>query len=107
MYRGRSGVLYILTGVFLPLQGFWNFLVYIRPRFIGFRRERHGLSAYSTLKAVIFTATNDETSIRSPRMQRRLTFNQHRVSYPTHQLASTVEGVEHVHYSTTNGFVKG
>jgi len=106
VYRGRSDVLYILTGVFLPLQGFWNFVVYIRPRFIAFRRENYGLSKYSALKAVICTATNDEKSIRSPRMRRRLTFNQYQVCYPTHQLASTIEGVEHVHYSTTNGFVK-
>jgi len=106
LYRGRSDVVYMLTGIFLPMQGFWNFLVYIRPRFIGFRRERHGLSAYSTLKAVIFTATNDETLIRSPRIQRRLTLNQHWVCYRTHQFASTIEGGEHVHYSTTNGIVE-
>ena len=48
-------VLYILMSIFLPLQGFWNFLAYIRPRFVLLRKEQETtLSYFSTVHMIIF-----------------------------------------------------
>jgi hypothetical protein len=42
----------ILTVTFFPLQGFWNFLIYMRPRFATARKEH---SEWSFLHAVRYT----------------------------------------------------
>jgi hypothetical protein len=35
-------------------QGFWNFLVYIRPRFIKYRSDHPGATVWGTLKAILY-----------------------------------------------------
>jgi len=70
--NGHSDVLYILSSVFLPLQGFWNFIIYIRPRIVVIRREQEGLSFLSALKKVIF-GDNDQSNSQQNPLRRRLT----------------------------------
>jgi len=67
--EGSSHMLFILTAVFLPLQGFWNFLAYIRPRFVKLRRGHLSLSFFSTLKTIIFFA--EDPSLNRPKRQKR------------------------------------
>jgi len=65
--RSRSSRgLYILTAVFCPLQGFWNFITYIRPRFVKLQQENESLSFLSTMKLIIFTE-----EVTEPARQRR------------------------------------
>lgn len=66
-----SDTLAILSAVFLPLQGFWNFLVYIHPRYIVIRREQTELSLFSALKIIIFARNNQNNQPRRRRMSRR------------------------------------
>jgi hypothetical protein len=40
----------LLTHVTYPLQGFWNFLIYVRPRYLRWRQREPGLSRYWALK---------------------------------------------------------
>jgi len=47
--------LYILTAVFLPLQGFWNVLTYSRPRFVAIRQKNENLAFLSILKIIIMS----------------------------------------------------
>jgi len=70
-------VLYILTAIFYPLQGFWNCIAYIRPRFVVLRREQDNLSFSSTLRILIFGLgeTSELTSIH--RGQRRQSLDIH------------------------------
>jgi len=65
-----SPTLYILTAVFLPLQGFWNFLTYIRPRFVKLQQEDESLSFVATLKMIIFAKDHTE-AMRQQICQRR------------------------------------
>jgi len=67
--EASSQILYILTAVFLPLQGFWNFLAYIRPRFMKLRRENKSLSFLTILKFIIITEDDPASNHRS-RQQR-------------------------------------
>ena len=62
--------MYIMSAIFLPLQGFWNFLVYIRPRYLAIHREREELSFISVLKVVIF-GDKDENDPQQPRPMRQ------------------------------------
>lgn len=55
----QQTTLYILMAIFLPLQGFWNFLAYIRPRFMKLRREQDNLSFLSILKIIVFAPEED------------------------------------------------
>lgn len=75
--------IYILTGIFLPLHGFWNFLAYIRPRFLALRRENEGLSFLQTLQQIVFD--NEEKEGTGPKKETRM---RRRASFP---LASTDE----------------
>jgi hypothetical protein len=38
----------------MPAQGFWNLLVYIRPRFIKYRSDHPGTTIWGTLKAILY-----------------------------------------------------
>jgi len=40
----RSFLLFILLGIFTPLQGFFNFFVFLRPRLISFRKKNPEIS---------------------------------------------------------------
>ena len=46
--------LLLLHTVFFPTQGFWNFLVYIRPRFIEYRSDHPGVTVWGTLRAILY-----------------------------------------------------
>lgn len=48
-----SPLLFLATGVLYPLQGFWNFLLYIRPKFLAVRSQHENLSVIRTLKIII------------------------------------------------------
>ena len=43
-FAGTSNPIYlpfaILMAIFSPLQGFWNFFIYVRPRYLRYRREQ-------------------------------------------------------------------
>jgi hypothetical protein len=43
-------LLTLLTHITYPLQGFWNFLIYIRPRYLRWRHHEPTLSRYWALK---------------------------------------------------------
>jgi hypothetical protein len=43
-----------LHSMTIPSQGFWNFLVYIRPRFIKYRSDHPGVTVWGTLKAILY-----------------------------------------------------
>ena len=74
-------VIYIGTAIFLPLHGFFNFLAYIRPRFLALRRRRKDLSFLDTMKLII-CASEDQSQLR-----RRIGLqHKRRASFP---LAST------------------
>jgi hypothetical protein len=45
--------LLLLHALTVPGQGFWNFLVYIRPRFIKYRSDHPGATVLGTLKAIL------------------------------------------------------
>lgn len=57
----------ILTVTFYPLQGFWNFFIYVRPRYLKYRKDhpRRG-SIYSALADLWQRATKVEHSVDSP-----------------------------------------
>jgi len=67
--KASSKTIYMLTAVFLPLQGFWNFLAYIRPRFVRLRRGHPSLSFLSTLNTVIFI--EEHPALNRPNRQKR------------------------------------
>jgi hypothetical protein len=46
--------LLFLQAISIPSQGFWNFLVYIRPRFIKYRSDHPGGTVWGTLKAILY-----------------------------------------------------
>lgn len=58
-------ILTVLTAVFLPLQGFFNFFTYIRPRFVRLRNEQQ-LSFCVALKLAVFGGR--ETNMTPKRM---------------------------------------
>jgi len=71
-------VIYILTAIFYPLQGFWNCIAYIRPRFVKHRREQENLSFFSTLSIIIFghEGAPDPLSIREQQRRQSLALYQ-------------------------------
>jgi len=64
---------YIFAAIFLPLQGFWNVLVYIRPRFVTIQRENEGLSFISIMKRIIYS--REAPKRRSQRNRRSIGFD--------------------------------
>ena len=56
--RGFYLPLVILTKIFLPLQGFFNCFIYIRPRFAGIRLRNPELSYWGALQAVLSDDNN-------------------------------------------------
>jgi len=56
-------VVYIGTAICLPLHGFFNFLTYIRPRFLIIRRKRKEFSFLDTMKLII-CASGQEAPMR-------------------------------------------
>jgi hypothetical protein len=44
----------LLQSISLPTQGFWNLLVYIRPRFIKYRSDHPGTTIWGTLTAISY-----------------------------------------------------
>ena len=57
--------LWILAVIFSPLQGFFNFMVFIRPRVLGFREADSELSfRQAFLKAILSTSTTTAAAIR-------------------------------------------
>jgi len=52
--RFNSPSLYFLTGIFLPLQGFWNLLAYTRPRVSALMMDDPSLSYKSAMYVIIF-----------------------------------------------------
>jgi hypothetical protein len=56
--RGFYLPIVILTKFFLPLQGFFNCLIYIRPRFAAIRSRNPTLSAWGVLKRVLADDTD-------------------------------------------------
>jgi len=71
---------YLAQAAFLPLQGFWNFFIYIRPRYLRLRRERNDLSFVSTFQE-IFCPKNTTEHGGPQQTRRRLTGYQRRRSY--------------------------
>jgi len=70
----HSPVLYIITGIFLPLQGFWNFIAYIRPRFVTLKLEHQDLSFLAAMKEIVFSSRQQferRQTIRRLRERRR------------------------------------
>jgi len=54
----RSFSLEVLSKIFYPLQGFWNFLLYIRPGFKQVRCEHPGKNIIGILVVVVFQSRN-------------------------------------------------
>jgi len=52
--------LMLLKAIFYPSQGFWNFLIYVRPRFIEIREKKKDETFWWVLKAVITGGYNLE-----------------------------------------------
>ena len=46
--------LLLLHALSFPTQGFWNFWVYIRPRFIKYRSDHPGSTVWGTLRAILY-----------------------------------------------------
>jgi len=83
--KSSTSVAYIITylaqATFLPLQGFWNFFIYIRPRYLAIR-ERNDLSFLSTCQAVLSSKNDENRGRMAPnRMRRRLAGCKRRNSY--------------------------
>lgn len=77
--NGINGAIHILNALFLPLQGFWNFIIFIRPSFVALREEDKGLSFLGALKGIIF---EDKEGEGNPQPSRRETLQ--RISFPAH-----------------------
>ena len=68
----NSPVLFLLTSTFLPLQGFWNFIAYVRPRILKIQEEHPPDFSYiSALKALILSSNNDHSPHSPPRQINR------------------------------------
>mmetsp|Transcript_3714 Transcript_3714/g.4224 ORF Transcript_3714/g.4224 Transcript_3714/m.4224 type:complete len:419 (+) Transcript_3714:58-1314(+) len=76
---GRKMVFHVLTALFLPLQGFWNFIIFIRPSFVALREEDKDLSFIGVLNKIIF---EDKEGERNPQSSRREILQ--RISFPVH-----------------------
>jgi len=70
-----DGALYLLNATFLPLQGFWIFLVFTYPRFL-YLRKHHKLSVVSTFKAILFAGRdeNEELEQTCGNVQEKVSF---------------------------------
>ena len=56
---------WVLTQIFFPLQGFLNFMVFIRPRIMGYREADSELSfRQAFFKAILSTGATTATMIR-------------------------------------------
>lgn len=53
----RNFVLWVFVGIFMPMQGFFNFFVYIRPRVLALRNSNFDISLW---KAIILTVKAEE-----------------------------------------------
>lgn len=64
----RNFVLWVFVGIFMPLQGFLNFFVYIRPRVLSLRSYNHDLTLW---KAILLTvkAKQPQTIHHEPNTQ--------------------------------------
>lgn len=51
----------LTTVTFFPLQGFWNALIYIRPRYLRYKEKRQKMLASST-----YTSATERSSMSSP-----------------------------------------
>lgn len=54
LLQNSSYVLLLLQGMFTPLQGFWNFLVYIRPRFNIISRQHGEINIFRRVFMTVF-----------------------------------------------------
>mmetsp|Transcript_61467 Transcript_61467/g.71822 ORF Transcript_61467/g.71822 Transcript_61467/m.71822 type:complete len:416 (+) Transcript_61467:65-1312(+) len=59
-----SAVFYILNAIFLPLHGFWNFLTFIRPRYLSARRKYKDWSLLLILKFIFSDAQKQQAQNR-------------------------------------------
>lgn len=66
-------VLVILTMVFYPLQGFWNFVLYIRPGVKHVRKVNPEKSLFGAIREVIFHAKSVANSFRRVGSSRHIT----------------------------------
>jgi len=79
-------VVVILTSIFYPLQGFWNFVFYIRPGIHRTIKINPGMSVLRAARVVIFNPTSIETSQRQSMGRRRsITY-----SFPTSRLVENI-----------------
>lgn len=56
----RNFVLWVFVGIFMPLQGFFNFFVYIRPRLLFLRNTNNNISLWSAFLLTVRVETAQE-----------------------------------------------
>jgi len=67
----RSFFFELMTKIFYPLQGFWNFLLYIRPGVEQVKKNNPGKNIFGILVEVIFHVKDTMHNQNSPRRRRR------------------------------------
>ena len=72
-------IVYLLGAVLLPLHGFWNFLAYVRPRFMSIRRNNEEISSLHIMKAIIFSRNLADMIVKKERRHQRM---ERRISFP-------------------------
>lgn len=70
----------VFMTILSPCQGFWNLLVYVRPRYISLRKRDPQMSRFYILRSAIFQPANTNTNTRSSSNTRRTAISKARTS---------------------------
>jgi hypothetical protein len=83
---GRHFWITIMTAIFFPLQGFFNFFIFIRPRYLSIRQGPcEGQGRWFAFREAVWYPVETRPSLRASRASARLSHNRESFSAPMGQ----------------------